>query len=167
MVPFSSCSLVINFFWVKTLPYFTQIIFFHPIPLFEQKRCHLMTFSWRLKSKRTRAWGKRNHKFHVLDKLGCGTFIPQNKNSNWLILPYSTNVQWSVHCTLHCTLLYWRVFSLVYYVWKMAMHPHQVQSNKHNIVFLSTDARQTKRKLWAKFVSFPYEDAPRVNISVT
>ena len=36
---------------------------FQPIYLFEQKKCNLMTFLWRLESERTRAGGKRNHKF--------------------------------------------------------------------------------------------------------
>ena len=36
---------------------FTQYLFLN------EKRCHLMTFSWQFESKRTRARGKRNHKF--------------------------------------------------------------------------------------------------------
>ena len=32
----------------------------------KEKRCHKMTFSWRLESERTRARGKRNHKFRAL-----------------------------------------------------------------------------------------------------
>ena len=43
---------------------------FHSITLFEQKkvskRCHMMTFSWLLESKRTGARGKRSHKFHAI-----------------------------------------------------------------------------------------------------
>ena len=39
--------------------------FVHPIPLFEQIKCHLMSFSWQLESKRTRARGKSNHKFRA------------------------------------------------------------------------------------------------------
>ena len=67
-----SRSQVVNFlkwkhhFWVKTLPYlflsnndlFTQYVFLN------KKRCHLMTFSWRLESKRAR--GNRNHKFRAI-----------------------------------------------------------------------------------------------------
>ena len=72
VVPFSSrsCSLTLklstlfSFEWAHchiSLKWWS----FHPIPLLEQKRCHLMTFTWRLESERTR--GKRNHKFHALN----------------------------------------------------------------------------------------------------
>ena len=52
--------------WVKTLPYFSQMMIFFTQYLFlNEKRCHLMTFSWWLESKRTRARGKSNHKFRA------------------------------------------------------------------------------------------------------
>ena len=64
-----SHSQLINFLKWK-YHYFSEkiVIFqsFQPIPLFGQKRCPLMTFSWWLESKRTRAREKRNHKFHTL-----------------------------------------------------------------------------------------------------
>ena len=40
--------------------FFTQYLFMY------EKRCHLMTFSWRLESQRTRARGKSNHKFRAI-----------------------------------------------------------------------------------------------------
>ena len=47
---------------MKTLPYFTQMMIFSLNTSFwTKKRCHLMTFSWRLESERTR--GKSNHKY--------------------------------------------------------------------------------------------------------
>ena len=53
--------------WVKTLPYFTQLmIFFTKYIFLNEKRCHLMTFSLRLERERTEARVKSNHKFHAL-----------------------------------------------------------------------------------------------------
>ena len=68
-----SSSQVVNFIKWKHHCLSENIIFFHSNDdLFTQylflnkKRCHLMNFSWRLESKRTR--GKRNHKFRALDE---------------------------------------------------------------------------------------------------
>ena len=66
LAPFSSCSRSLALksstfeseniiIWVKTLPYFTQMMIFHPIP-----------FLWQIESKITRARWKRNHKFRAL-----------------------------------------------------------------------------------------------------
>ena len=76
MVPFFSRSLGLKsstflseniIIWVKTVPCFSQMMIFSPNTSFwTKKRCHLMTFSWRLESERTRARGKSNHKFRTL-----------------------------------------------------------------------------------------------------
>ena len=46
------------------------------VPLFEQKKCHLMTFSWRLESKRR---GKMNHKFCAKNMPCLKTQMPKFK----------------------------------------------------------------------------------------
>ena len=87
MVPFSPrfCSLALKstflseniIIWVKTLPYFTPMMIFSPNTSFwTKKRWHLMTFSWRLESERTRVRVKSNHKFRAYgrNKVNCGCF---------------------------------------------------------------------------------------------
>ena len=68
-----SRSQVVNFLEWKHHYLTKNIIIFHSNDnLFTQslflnkKMCHLVTFSWRLESERTRARGKRNHKFRAL-----------------------------------------------------------------------------------------------------
>ena len=56
--------------------FFTQYLFLN------EKRCHLMTFSWRLESKRTRARGKRNHKFRAYDFLKSKSVL---ECQNWCL----------------------------------------------------------------------------------
>ena len=69
---FSSRSQVVNFLKWKHHHLSENIAIFHSnYDLFTQyiflneKRCHLMTFSWRVGSERTKARGKRNHKFRA------------------------------------------------------------------------------------------------------
>ena len=70
VVSFSSRCQVVNFFMWKHHYLSENIGIFHsnddlftPYLFLNKKRCHLMTFSWRLESERTRAREKRNHKF--------------------------------------------------------------------------------------------------------
>ena len=68
-----SCSQVVNFLKSKHQYMSENIAIFHSkddrfskyLFLNEKKRCHLMIFSWRLESKRTRVRGKSNHKFRA------------------------------------------------------------------------------------------------------
>ena len=64
----SSCQLFQEKpIWVKRLPYFTQMMIFSPNTSFWTKKGVIWwLFSWQLESKRTRARGKRNHKFRAL-----------------------------------------------------------------------------------------------------
>ena len=98
LVPFFPRFLALKsstYFFKWKHHYFSKnIIFFHPnddlltqFLFLNGKRCHLLTFLWRLESEITR--GKRNHKFRALEKEYC----QQKKNQIpslevWLLLVF-------------------------------------------------------------------------------
>ena len=67
---------------------FTQYLFLN------EKRCNLMTFSWRLESESTRVRGKRNHKFcaivtmigNILVIISVFTYTPLKITPNYFIV---------------------------------------------------------------------------------
>ena len=80
-----SCSQVVNFLKWKHHYLSENIAIFHSNDdlftkylFLNEKRCHLMTFSWRLESKRTRLRGKRNHKFPAFED-SCRFYIVNKK----------------------------------------------------------------------------------------
>ena len=84
--------------------------FFHPIHLFEQKRCYLMCFSWRLDRKRIR--GKSNHKFHaqvMSSSQNCPRRVKLRKKTfSWVPEPinFSSETKLTI-CTLISVQLCW------------------------------------------------------------
>ena len=81
VIPFSSCSHVVNFLfeniiiWVKTLPFFAQMMIFSPNTSFWMKKGVI----WWLfhDDLRAKARGKRNHKFRTYNK---SRHVPKSKN---------------------------------------------------------------------------------------
>ena len=142
VVPFSSHSQVVNLFKWKhhylreniaifqsNYDLFTQYLFLN------EKKVSFMTFfltTWEQDNKSERKKGPQIPRPGQITLWDIHTQKQKLKVISFTLLYYCV-----VECALHCTLLYWRAFSLVYNVWKMAMHSHQVHSNKHNIVFLS------------------------------
>ena len=72
----------------------------------------------------------------------------------------------TVHCTAHCCTEESSVLFIMYEKWQ-CIHIKYIATNTISYFFPSMDPRQTKRKLWAKFVSFLYEDAPKFNINIS
>ena len=98
---FSFRSQVVNFLKWKHHYLSENIAIFHsnddlfPQYLFlNEKRCHLMTFSWRPESERMRARGKINHKFSglLLDYIIITEVLTTAKQENECSRRYGTNI---------------------------------------------------------------------------
>ena len=100
-----SCSQVVNFLKWKHHYLSENIAIFHSnYDLFTQylflneKRCHLMTFSWQLESKKMRVTGKSNHKFRTYVMIGRLVHEALHNNQICLCAKYST---WKFWSTMH------------------------------------------------------------------
>ena len=107
-----SSSQVVNFLKWKhhylseniSLNFFTQYLFLN------EKRCHSMTFSWRLESERTR--GKRNHKFRALGSSKWCLVLGKKYKSKTIL--DGTKLFWSCQIILGETKTFWTLLKKCY-----------------------------------------------------